>query len=462
MPWTARDATRFTKRAATAKLRRQWARVANSAESRCRADGGSEASCSSAAIRQANAVVARTSASNEGGDMPENLFFAQATLDTSMREEVLGGDLHIVRPIKIVRPMVLRGLNSGPVGQLLPAEEIIKCPPGAWNNSPLSLGHPFVQQDGKLVFNTADTPEMVGAFGIGTIFGTHIDEQTRVSAEAWLNAQICEDKGGNALRALNLFKDPNQTTEVSSGYVCRLDPVTGEFGGVAYNGIHRDIHPDHVAILLDSRGACSNEHGCGLGINCAGDDCTGHASNAGAGKRTWRGFVAALETYFGGADDEGSPQVVAAEHGQAISINAVSINKEKTVETVETIKTVVQLNASPTIDEGLKVQLNAALAFQEAEMAKQAEARKGRIAALVQNEHAPFELADVPELEKITDAMLEKFETLAANKGKEEKPAETAKTPTSFAANGMPASMLTKSREGNKFVPVGNTIPALK
>ena len=52
MPWTAADAIEHTKKANTAKKKRQWAHVANSAL----ASGDSEAS----AIRQANAAVAGT------------------------------------------------------------------------------------------------------------------------------------------------------------------------------------------------------------------------------------------------------------------------------------------------------------------------------------------------------------------------------------------------------------------
>ncbi len=51
MPWDAQSAERFTKKAKSAKSKRQWADVANSVLTR----GGSDAS----AIRQANAVVKR-------------------------------------------------------------------------------------------------------------------------------------------------------------------------------------------------------------------------------------------------------------------------------------------------------------------------------------------------------------------------------------------------------------------
>jgi len=54
MPWTASDAKKHTKKANTAKKQRQWADVADSALSRGKSEG--------TAIRQANGVVAKSSA----------------------------------------------------------------------------------------------------------------------------------------------------------------------------------------------------------------------------------------------------------------------------------------------------------------------------------------------------------------------------------------------------------------
>ncbi len=51
MPWKAKDAKRHTKKASSPKKQHQWEHVANSALDRGQSEG--------AAIRQANAVVAR-------------------------------------------------------------------------------------------------------------------------------------------------------------------------------------------------------------------------------------------------------------------------------------------------------------------------------------------------------------------------------------------------------------------
>lgn len=60
MPWTPKDASRFTKKAQSPKAKRQWRDVADSALAR----GASEAS----AIKQANGVVKRRVAKMEKKD----------------------------------------------------------------------------------------------------------------------------------------------------------------------------------------------------------------------------------------------------------------------------------------------------------------------------------------------------------------------------------------------------------
>ncbi len=56
MPWTADDAERHTHKAATQELRELWAQVANECLERTGNEGR--------AIREANAVVARTAGSS--------------------------------------------------------------------------------------------------------------------------------------------------------------------------------------------------------------------------------------------------------------------------------------------------------------------------------------------------------------------------------------------------------------
>jgi DNA-directed RNA polymerase subunit RPC12/RpoP len=66
MPWAPKDASSHTRAANTAKKRRQWAHVANSARERCIKQGGSEKDCDARAIKQANTAVKKARGEGQG------------------------------------------------------------------------------------------------------------------------------------------------------------------------------------------------------------------------------------------------------------------------------------------------------------------------------------------------------------------------------------------------------------
>ena len=76
---------------------------------------------------------------------------------------------------------------------------------------------------------------------------------------------------------------------------------------------------------------------------------------------------------------------------------------------MEDIKTLEALYAASEIDESVKTQIREALAFHEAETAKQKEAREARIVKLAANEANPFTL---DELRTMSDDMLGKVEKM--------------------------------------------------
>jgi len=76
MPWTAKDATKYTKKATTPKLRKQWAAVANSTLKRCVDDGGDTDKCEASAIRQANGAIAEV-------EEVEEMSIAQQAIETA-------------------------------------------------------------------------------------------------------------------------------------------------------------------------------------------------------------------------------------------------------------------------------------------------------------------------------------------------------------------------------------------
>ena len=503
MPFTMRDVK--TDLAQTTSQKRQWVRVANSVLARCQADGGSLEDCEGPAIRQANGVIKkRVRGRNERIAMDNTLFFVNAELDGHAREEILHGSLHLVRPIKIVRSMVLNGLGDGPRGQFLPPEELARCPVTAWNSIPLTLGHPFTINNEQKQYCSANSAPMLQKFQVGMILNACRDDEGRIAGEAWLHVDNCELLGGKAAELVTMFR-ANATAEVSSAYTFRLDPTTGQYNGMAYNAIQRDIYPDHVAILVDSTGACSNADGCGLGVN--GCECGGtcvacrqsgtsfnDADEAGIAKRVVHYLMelftgnatfgdihmavhGALRARFGEMtwpeEIEDNPRrVIFSQNGQRLALpftvdqqgrvvlsetdptsvqqstQFISNQKETSV---EEIKTLEALYAASEIDEGIKTQIRDSLAFHQAETTKQAEARESRVVALAANEAVPF---DLETLKTMSDTMLDGVEAMAE---KTKKPVATNRQ----GKGGIPESALTANADdGVDYTWVGgSTIP---
>ena len=417
--------------------------------------------------------------------MNASLFFANAELAPEFREEVLHGSVYYVRPLKIVRPMVLNGLGDGPKGQLLPAEELQRCPVAAWNSVPLTLGHPFsVNEAGEESYCSANLPASFQKFAIGKVFNARMDEHGRLAAEAWLDVDNAELMSTAGQHLISLFKDGAEA-EVSSAYHFRLDATPGTHEGVAYNAIQRDIHPDHVAILLDSVGACSNADGCGLSVNdsalaklthtlqqffgkqCACQSRTQNATFSDIGQsvntalrtRFPNGWLMEVEDNPRRAifrlneqlvalpfsvDAQGRVSLAEGEPTAVQQSTSFVSNKEPSMEQVTTLE---QLYSTTEIDDAVKEQIRTSMAFHESETKKQAEAKEARIVELAANKACDFTL---DELKTMSDAMLDKVEKMVQAPAK-----------TTFVGNGRQESLLSANDDDeNEFTWVGgSTIP---
>lgn len=138
---------------------------------------------------------------------------------------------------------------------LLPREEIEKSVT-AWNGIPLVLRHPM--KDGVHV--PMATPG-ANTVQIGYVTNVRLDGLK-------LRADYCFDsdaltripEGGALVTRLK----SGQMLEQSTAYKHDFVSNTGIHNGRAYDGIQRNIEPDHVAILPDQLGACSIYDGCGV------------------------------------------------------------------------------------------------------------------------------------------------------------------------------------------------------
>lgn len=165
------------------------------------------------------------------------------------------GTKYLKAPAILLRPMVLRYPNNR--REKVPPEELKNSAP-AWNGEPITVGHP--RWKGKKVL--ANSPRILADYMVGRVFNAEFTDDA-LSADLFFNVARLEDhdRGGEIRETI----ESGGMGELSTGY---LAPDTreqeGNFKGHYFNAVQGGIRPDHVAVLLDSKGKCSNEDGCGF------------------------------------------------------------------------------------------------------------------------------------------------------------------------------------------------------
>lgn len=181
--------------------------------------------------------------------MKKKLTTHQATADVEIRNETLDGVEYIVAPVIAVREGVLNG-------ELLTADEIGAFVE-AWNGIPLPIGHPM----DRGIPVSANRPDLIESVSVGRFFNATFDG-TALKGEIWVDVEKARSLGGDALVALERLEN-GEPLEVSTAYFNDMEEGAGTFDGVEYNGIQRNLRPDHLALLPSDIGACSWEMGCG-------------------------------------------------------------------------------------------------------------------------------------------------------------------------------------------------------
>ena len=156
---------------------------------------------------------------------------------------------YIVVPVSMIVEGVLKGAY-------VPTAEF-SATADQWDGRPVVLGHP--ERNGEYVSaNAPDVPVM------GRLFNTRV-EGDRLLSEAWIDREAAEGIAPGVTDALM----SGATIEVSTGYRAAEDPTPGNYQDQEYQVVHRGIAPDHLAVLLDTTGACSVADGCGMGARVA-------------------------------------------------------------------------------------------------------------------------------------------------------------------------------------------------
>ena len=168
-----------------------------------------------------------------------------------IRREPHEGVEHLVVPVV----MIVEGvLNDA----LVPVVEFGRHVE-SWNGIPVPVLHP--QERGEYI--SANRPDVIDKNTIGRVYNAWVDGR-KLKAELWLNTDKAARLGyGQLIEALA----DGEVIEISTGYFSDDEPKAGEYDGVGYNAIHRNIKPDHLALLPGEIGACSVADGCGTRVN---------------------------------------------------------------------------------------------------------------------------------------------------------------------------------------------------
>ena len=196
---------------------------------------------------------------------PNNFITSQVKV-ADTREETLMGRNHLVVPVVALVEMVLQSSTSENP-ELALAEEF-GANPLSWNGRPIVVNHPEI--DGEKV--SASLPEIVDKEKIGEIYNTTLDGK-KLKLEAWIDLERAEGLGGTIYETVQRLQEGEEVIEVSTGLFSNVEEKAGRFSEEDYQGIWRNVVPDHLAILSEATGACSIEDGCGAPRANAAADC---------------------------------------------------------------------------------------------------------------------------------------------------------------------------------------------
>ena len=164
-----------------------------------------------------------------------------------VRRERDGGREYLVFPIVALRSGVLNG-------EYVPQEEIDRYVE-AWNGRPIPIRHPKNEAGEYISANRRNAMEVIGHF-----WSARYDDGLK--GEGWVDMGKLETLGEEGKYIVNALES-NTGIDVSSAYWRDLEETQGEIDGIAYNGIARNLRPDHIALLPNEQGACSWKMGCG-------------------------------------------------------------------------------------------------------------------------------------------------------------------------------------------------------
>lgn len=291
-----------------------------------------------------------------------------------------------------------------------------------WDGIPLTINHPM-HDDGQP--RSAQAPDVLS---VGRVYRTqyHTLTQgqialTRAQAELWLDVATIRALGGEAEQALQMV-ETQTPLEVSTAFFSIAEAQRGTFNGLAYTEVHRDLAADHLALLPNSLGACSWADGCGCPRLNAKDVGMKPLSLLAKLRQFCSTAEANLAVNQTDADiRESLYGALAREMGvdfTPLFIDAVDIANqtftyrqgERLVQRSWTVVNDQIVLTADTQDVQRQTTYLPVTQQQEEPPMPASEAVKTRVTALITNTQTPWQEADRPQLEAMSEAQLERLE----------------------------------------------------
>lgn len=188
----------------------------------------------------------------DGSEVPthRNMRVEPLKANTATQRQQHAGKEHLVVPLVMLRETVV---NGGLV-------TLSELKPMGWNGVPVTIGHPANERGANV--SASQNPQIHEQVKVGTIFGAHVDGD-KLKAQAWIDIELAEARYKGIISIL----ESGVPMDVSVGYYSTDEQRLGVFNDKPYFEVHKDLKPDHLAILPDEEGACSWADGCGVRAN---------------------------------------------------------------------------------------------------------------------------------------------------------------------------------------------------
>ena len=178
-------------------------------------------------------------------------------INVAFRARKQGGVDYRIYPCVLLAEGVHHGSGSEPV-YYPPA--VIQASVSAWNNMPVTIGHPVNQIGEYILCNNDGT--IRAQWEVGVIKNARF-EDNKLKADLWINVARANTTNPQLLP----FLQNGGQLDVSTGLLALEDGVEGTWNSETFSASITEIIPDHLALLPNQKGACGWDDGCGIRAN---------------------------------------------------------------------------------------------------------------------------------------------------------------------------------------------------